>query len=265
MLDLLHRRIQDGANVVNYVRRADVEALPAPTGRWSRWRARLRASRPSQARIEFRKWVGLPWRDRPDEARLADVASKIGRTIAHHPAWVHSLLESQRVQFDPVRDVADIACAAYRLYLLRRSVGQRPGGPSGPEVAASAPDVAAAQASFDARMGSWQVAWDSLVDRVAALYDYQIQLDRLAPILAVSDTAHRLEGAPMLSAESAAFAASALSEMATEETRSLSAGVDGIRDSLTASPPALDSGIQSVKELRGPSDTDTTGPTTRRP
>ncbi|MEO7126129.1 MAG: hypothetical protein ABI382_01755 [Nakamurella sp.] len=229
VLERLHRRVQ-GGTVVNYVLRVNVDAVPAPTTWWRRWRARRRASRPSQTRIEFREWVGLPWRDRPDEARLADVASELGRAITHHPAWNHSLLENQRVQFEPAREVADIACSAYQLYLLRRSVGKSPGGSISSE-------VAAAQAAFEARLESWQVAWDSLVDRAAELYNYEIHLDRLAPILAATDAAARLETDPVLSAESAAINAAALNELVTNEMRALSAGVDGIRDSLTASAP----------------------------
>lgn len=238
VLEHIRTAFADGIPVVNYVYVTNLSAPadPPPGNR--------RRSRPTD-RIEFTGWVAIPWRDRPMEARLADVAHAIGAQIGRSPAWRHTLLDTQRVRLDPTREAADIAYAAYRLYRLRLELGPRPAGPANPV-------LAQAQQLFDQHFAALEMGWLSLVDRVATLASYRAHLAELAPILAAQATVHRLTDVRLDSDMTSVFADTARNELASADTRDLQDGVDGLGGALVAVLGSLDRDVRELSALTHP-------------
>lgn len=231
--------LADGIPVINYVSVAHLSAPPDPRD-LPAGRRRPRAG----DRVEFPAWVAIPWRDRPMEARLADVAHVIGAQIGRNPAWRHTLLDTQRVRLDPTREAADIGYAAYRLYRLRLELGPRPAGPPNPV-------LAQAQALFDEHFSALEMAWLSLVDRVATLSSYSAHLAELAPILAAQATIHRLADVRLDSDLTTLYADTARNELASADTRDLRDDVDGIGGALVAVLGRLDRDVRELSALGG--------------
>ncbi len=251
ILDRIRHTVADGVTVVNHVTGPASIPSPEPPSGWRarrRWRAarrtaRRRARSPERSRIEFTEWATLPWRDRPDEARLADVARDIADTIQTSPAWRHRLLDEHGVRLDAGREAADIACSAYRLYGLRRQLSARPSSSDGNPV------IAGARLRYDQDMAPIQQTWWSLVDRVATLDSYRRHLDELVPVLAALDTLDRLDDIDTSGDLAGLFTATARNELAADDVRRLTDGVDGIHRTVTAGLGLLGSDVSTLGEL----------------
>ncbi len=239
--------VTDGVVVVNSVRVGDLpDGVLPPAGATTsaKTSTRRRRRRAEQTRIDFTAWSTIPWRDRPYEARLADVAHDIARTILANPAWHHDLLDTHRVRLDPVRDAADIAYAAYRLYELRLELGPRPAGPDNPV-------LARAQALFDEHFAALTMTWNSLVDRVAALTAYQAHLAEFAPIVAALAAVRHLEDVRLDADMTALYTDAARNDMAANDTRDLQGGVDSMTGALVTVMGLLSSDVRDLAALSG--------------
>ncbi len=257
ILRRLDTTVRDRVPVINFVTApVAVPSTPPTGGWWARWRwrrARRRAERrashhPEKRRVEFAGWAAIPWRDRPREARLVDVAHDIVTQILACPAWRHPMLDTQRLRLDPQRELADIALSAYELYRIRRQLGPRPGGAAGSEIAARA------QAAVDTAGTAPEAVWESLLDRVAALDSYRAHLEGLTPLVAAwraLGDAERLElGGDM----AALYTASARHELAGAQTRELTDEVEGIRAGLEASVRMLGADVRALETWEPRSD-----------
>ena len=243
---IMHRvrsSVTDGVVVVNSVRAGDLPdgVLRSAGTKTSTRRHRRHAE---QERIDFTAWSTIPWRDRPYEARLADVAHDIARAVLANPAWHHDLLDTHRVRLDPVREAADIAYAAYRLYELRLELGPRPAGPDNPV-------LARAQALFGEHFTALTMTWNSLVDRVAALAAYQAHLAEFAPIVAALAAVRHLEDVRLDADMTALYTDAARNDLAANDTRDLQGGVDSMSGALVTVMGLLSTDVRDLAALSG--------------
>jgi hypothetical protein len=202
LLDRIANAVHAQVPVVNSVT-APMAVQPLDSGEGRRRRKARRAAarerrrrglHPEKYRVEFAAWVGIPWRDRPIEARLADFAGATANAITRSAAWRHPLWENHRLLLDPAREAAEIAIGAYRVYCARRDLAAHAPPRSGEQ---SANDVAlgAVRTGYQEKQAALDTAWQALVRRLAALDSYRQHLAEIGPVLAAADAATYLDGA----------------------------------------------------------------------
>lgn len=182
---------------------------------------RRRRRHPEKYRVDFTAWVGIPWRDRPIEARLADFAEATAGAVLRSAAWRHPLLEGHRLRLDPAREAADIAVNAYRIYCARRDLGAPPSRRFGQLPASEGALGDAVHASYQEKSSALDAAWQALVQRLAAFDGYRRHLDEMAPVLAAADTVQHLDGAHFGQQVAQIVSGGAQDEFAASDTSAL--------------------------------------------